>query len=117
MDDTGAPIHCQACENRPGRCVKLFGSRIKLNSATDDFVVFGYFQCLGRFIPVLILTIVLLMLQDRKHVKRDDEENIATSGIYLPSAVLSLIVVSSILFLETFGYEVIICICLFPTNI
>ena len=117
MDETGAPIPCPACENRPGRCVKLFGSRIKLNAATDDFVVFGYFQCLGRFIPVLILTIVLLMLQDQKHVKRDDEENIAKSGIYLPSAVLSLIVVSSILFLETFGYEVIICICLFPTNI
>ena len=106
MDEMGEPIRCQACENRPGRCVKLFGSRIKLNAATDDFVFFGYFQCLGRFISVLILTIVLLMLQDRKHVKRVHEENIATSGIYLPSAILSLIVVSSILFLQTFKYEV-----------
>ena len=79
--------------------MKLFGSRIKLNSATDDFVFFGYFQCLGRFIPLLILTIVLVMLQDRKHVERVDEENIATSGIHLPSAILTLIIVSSILFL------------------
>ena len=99
MDETGAPIRCQACENRPGRGVKLFGSRIELNAATDDFVFFGYFQCLGRFMPVLILTIVLLMLQDRKHVKSNDEENIVTSEIYVPSAILSLIVVSNILFL------------------
>ena len=105
MDVMDAPSRCQACENRPGRGVKLFGGRIKLNAATDDFVFFGYFQCLGRFLPVLTLTIVLLMLQDRKLVKSNDEENTATSEIYVPSAILSLIVVSSILFLQTFGYK------------
>ena len=65
MDVTGAPIRCQACENRPGRGIKLFGGRIKLNAATDDFVFFGYFQSLGRIFPVLTLTIVLLVLQDQ----------------------------------------------------
>ena len=99
MDETGASIRCQACENRPGRGVKLFGSRIKLNAATDDFVFFGFCQCLGRLVPVGILTIVLLMLRDRKYVKNNDGRSIATSEIYLPSAILSLIAVSSILLL------------------
>ena len=86
---------CEACKlgNQLERRVVLF-RKIRLNVATDDFVLFGYIQCIGRIIPLWLFGIVLSVLQCGL-----DVENVITKvldynimyGIFL--AVMVLIVV------------------------
>ena len=59
------PEQCKACEQKEltqyGRSVILFG-RLVLNAATDDFVVFGYVQFIGRSFCLLLLGIIISLL-------------------------------------------------------
>ena len=56
---------CEACEQKEltkyGRRVILFG-RLVLNAATDDFVIFGYMQFIGRSLCLLLLGIIISLL-------------------------------------------------------
>ena len=56
---------CEACEQKEltkyGRRVILFG-KLVLNAATDDFVVFGYVQFIGRSLCLLLLGIIIALL-------------------------------------------------------
>ena len=95
----GCYSECESCkredEDRPGRGVKLFG-QIRLTAATDDFVIFGYVQCFGRTIPLLLLGIVLFMLHDKSTRIETDDKHSQHFDLKSASllAVISLIVVS-----------------------
>ena len=54
---------CKTCESltKYGRRVKVFGN-INLNASTDDFVIYGYVQFIGRSICLLSLGILLSIL-------------------------------------------------------
>ena len=53
---------CDSCvQNKlttSGRRVILFG-KLNLNAATDDFVIFGYLQFIGRLLCLVLLGIVI----------------------------------------------------------
>jgi hypothetical protein len=91
------PDQCEACKlgNQLGRRVVLF-RKIRLNVATDDFVLFGYVQCIGRIVPLLLLGIVLSVLQCGMAVENVNtkilDSNNNMNAIFL--VVLVLIVVS-----------------------
>ena len=92
------PDQCEACNlgKKLGRRVVLF-RKIQLNVATDDFVLFGYIQCIGRIVPLLLLGIVFSVLQcgiavENVITKIVDSNNIMY-GIFL--AVMVLIVVNT----------------------
>ena len=56
---------CEACKQKEltkyGRSVILFG-KLVLNAATDDFVIFGYMQFIGRSLCLLLLGIIISLL-------------------------------------------------------
>ena len=54
---------CETCQGltKYGRRVKVFGN-INLNASTDDFVIYGYVQFIGRSICLLSLGILLSIL-------------------------------------------------------
>ena len=54
---------CETCQGltQYGRRVIVFGN-INLNASTDDFVIYGYVQFIGRSICLLLLGILLSIL-------------------------------------------------------
>ena len=88
---------CEACRmnNRPGKCVVLFG-KIRLNAATDDFVIFGYIQSFGRIVPLSLLGLVLMILRDIVSTENTEAAHPNFSQFIFEAtlAVITLIVVS-----------------------
>ena len=62
---------CESCEQKEltkyGRRVILFG-RLVLNASTDDFVIFGYMQFIGRSLCLLLLGIIISLLRSTEGV-------------------------------------------------
>ena len=73
---------CKACEQKEltkyGRRVILFG-KLVLNAATDDFVIFGYMQFIGRLLCLLLFGIIISLLLN---IKGTEEVSIHTVIIY-----------------------------------
>ena len=90
------PDQCEACKfgNQLERRVVLF-RKIRLNVATDDFVLFGYIQCIGRIVPLLLLGIVLSVLQCglvvENGISKVLESNSIMYGIFFAVVVLILV--------------------------
>lgn len=74
---------CKACEQKEltkyGRRVILFG-KLVLNAATDDFVIFGYMQFIGRSLCLLLFGIIISLLLNIKGT--EEEISIHTVIIY-----------------------------------
>lgn len=93
------PGQCEACklDNQLGRRVFLF-KKIRLNVATDDLVIFGYVQCFGRLIPLLLLGMVLSILQYINIVENGNAKILNSNNMMfgISLAVIVLFVVVSI---------------------
>ena len=85
---------CEACEQKEltkyGRRVILFG-RLVLNAATDDFVIFGYMQFIGRSLCLLLLGIIISLLVN---IRRTEEVILIQTVIFY--SILGVTVVSKL---------------------